>query len=139
MRLLELSGTLAEIDIVKKRPEDEKGVPWTRFQIETMAIINKGATEQGGFYRDMRHYKEVRRALKAMQEDKSATKIFLEDQHYDVLFGNESRPGIIQQFRGWVAGDFTDSYIETWESAKNVSSKEMKKLLKQETPAGADA
>lgn len=122
MRKLTLGDKFSEKQQVKINSKgDTEAV--TRFYIETMGIINSGQLP----YRDMAHYKVVRKAVKQFQSQKKDPEILLEDSDFRTLFGTDSEPGFLRGFGGWMSFDDTDEYIEIWESAKQESIAKTKK------------
>ena len=137
MKHIVLTDDLAELQdmTVSQIGKKEVREKWTAFAVQTRNIIVGGIVN--GLLRctDTAHYRRVRRAHKALMEFKTKKDIYLEDSDYDVLFGKEGGNGLLRQYGGWVPGDFTDSYIDAWENAKEESTKAMQAALRKEVEA----
>lgn len=130
MKKIQLTPALAElIDIETEKKKNEK---WTSFVANTSSVLNGGVRIGQLRYNDVTHFKKVRKAFKALLEYRDKAVIFLEDVDYELLFGKEGGGGIIRAFGGWTQNEFTDEYLEAWESAATVSAKEMQTFLKKE-------
>lgn len=137
MKHIVLTDDLAELQDMTVSQPNKKEIreKWSAFIVQTRSVINGGVMAGHLRYTDVSHYKKVRRALKALMEFKTKKDIYLEDSDYDVLFGKEGSTGIIRQYGAWIAGDFTDSYIDAWENAKEESTKAMQAALRKEVEA----
>jgi hypothetical protein len=122
MKQLKLNERFSKLVDVPISDTGEKQ-PMTPFYMTTMSIINSGDVKP----RDMAHYKQIRKSVKRLAEQKTSDMILLEDSDYRNLFGTADDQGIIRRYNGWLSNDATDEFIEIWENATNQSIEVIKK------------
>ena len=128
MKHITLTPLLAEQeDVTLKKQNKDIIERWNRFCSQTLSIINVGVSMGLLRYQNVQHFKRIKRALKALQEYKTDSDIYLEDSDYRELWGNNGQPGFIQGYGAWMQNDASEEYIDAWDNAKDVSMKDVQK------------